>query len=105
MLLLQRAGLAPASTPHSVPSGDFNVAENAEEVKQNLLKQEFSGKYTSINSTKAPAVFAAEEDKLGGNKKRGGRRWFHFPPVSDSRSLTLSPHRYCNTFRTLYQAK
>lgn len=39
MLLIQRAGLAPASTPHSVPSGDFNVAENAEEVKQNLLKQ------------------------------------------------------------------
>lgn len=38
MLLLQRAGLAPASTPHSVPSGDFNVAENAKEVKQNLLK-------------------------------------------------------------------
>lgn len=73
MLLLQRAGLAPARTPHSVPSGDFNVAENAEEVKQNLLKQEFSGKYTSINSTKAPAVFAAVEKKLGGNKKRGGR--------------------------------
>ena len=68
-------------------------------------KEYFSGKDTSINSTKAPAVFAAVEKKLGGNKKRGGRRWFHFPPVSDSRSLTLSPHGYSNTFRTLYQAK
>lgn len=69
MLLIQRAGLAPARTPHSVPSGDFNLAENAEEVKQNLLKQEFSSKDTSINSTKAPAVFGAVEDKLGGWQK------------------------------------
>ncbi len=69
MLLIQRAGLAPASTHKSVPSGDFNVAENAGEVKQNLLKQEFSSKDTSINSTKAPAVFGAVEDKLGGWQK------------------------------------
>lgn len=42
MLLIQRAGLPPASTPHSAPSGEVTVAENGGEVKRNLLKQEFS---------------------------------------------------------------
>ncbi len=57
MLLIQRAGLAPASTPKSVPSGEVNLAENAGDVKQNLLKQEFSSRDTSINSNRVPAVY------------------------------------------------
>lgn len=57
MLLIQRAGLAPASTPKSVPSGEASVAENGGEVKQNLLKQEYTSRDTSINSNRPPAVY------------------------------------------------
>ena len=48
MLLIQRAGLPPASTPQSAPSGETTVAENGGEVKQNLLKQEFSGAVSDL---------------------------------------------------------
>ncbi len=65
MLLIQRAGLAPASTPKSVPSGEVNLAENGGEVKQNLLKQEFSSRDTSINSNRTPAVYGMV-DKMSG---------------------------------------
>ena len=65
MLLIQRAGLPPASTPHSAPSGEVTVAENGGEVKQNLLKQEFSSRDTSINSNRTPAVYGMV-DKIDG---------------------------------------
>ena len=65
MLLIQRAGLPPASTPHSAPSGEATVAENGGEVKQNLLKQEFSSRDTSINSNRTPAVYGMV-DKIDG---------------------------------------
>ncbi|MBQ7022281.1 MAG: ParB-like nuclease domain-containing protein [Akkermansia sp.] len=65
MLLIQRAGLPPASTPQSAPSGEATVAENGGEVKQNLLKQEFSSRDTSINSNRTPAVYGMV-DKIGG---------------------------------------
>ena len=65
MLLIQRAGLPPASTPHSAPSGEVTVAENGGEVKKNLLNQEFSSRDTSINSNRTPAVYGMV-DKIGG---------------------------------------
>lgn len=65
MLLIQRAGLPPASTPHSAPSGEVTVAENGGEVKKNLLNQEFSSRDTSVNSNRPPAVYGMV-DKIGG---------------------------------------
>ena len=65
MLLIQRAGLAPASSPKSVPSGEVMVPASGGEVKQNLLKQEFSSRDTSINSNRTPAVYGMV-DKIGG---------------------------------------
>ena len=35
MLLIQRAGLAPASTPKSVPSGEVTMADSARNVNHN----------------------------------------------------------------------
>ena len=69
MLLIQRAGLPPARPPHSVPSGETTVAENGGDVKQNLLKQEFSSRDTSINSTRPPAIYGMVERIVEGWKR------------------------------------
>lgn len=59
------AGLAPTRPPKSVPSDADNSTAPAGTVKENLLKQEFSSRDTSINSAKTPAVYNMV-DKIGG---------------------------------------
>lgn len=53
----QSAGLAPTRPLESAPSGEGIETSETDTVKQNLLKQEFSSRDTSVNSKKTPAVF------------------------------------------------
>lgn len=64
----QRAGLAPAQPPKSVPSSEAKFSKTAGEVKRNLLKQEFSSRDTSINKTKVPAVYKMVKETEGWSK-------------------------------------
>ncbi len=61
----QGAGLSPARPPQSAPPFAENGSTTAEEIKSNLLKQEFSSRDTSINKAKVPAVFGLVQKAEG----------------------------------------